>query len=394
MPARPSFLSLALLLPTICGAQELVNARKGAMLYEAMLQEKTPLMAHVYPVRVSLSFNFRFQAGYYFETPAAQFAGSGHHLALLLRVVPAGKSPVFLGTRHSLPDVPDGKKAKSTNLGIGGMFFLGDGEYTIDFLIADERGRVYHSTQKLHARRNGAEKKLIATLAPGAVKSLSSLRMRSASADDSKPLKLTLLLHAAPNYSRSTVFRPQDLNRLLGAMTGLLEQVPVKSLRVVAFNLDQQKELYRNERFEPEAFDKLEQALLPIQLGTVDINVLKNKTGYVDLLAGMISQELHAEDSSETVIVLGPPSRLQDSVRAGVIEENPANGPRFFYFQYHSLRDRGQSQFPDTIESAMKRVGGKVFHIFTAGDFAKALTELKRLTADPRYPTAATTPGR
>ena len=374
-----AFTLLGLAFSALLSAQELVNPRRGAALYEAMLQEKTPLEAHVYPLRVSLNFNFRFQAGYYFETPSAQFSGSGHNLAVMLRVVPEGKPAVYLGTRHTLPEIPEDKKLKGNHLGIGGVFYLGDGNYTVDFVLIDDRGRVYHTVQKIHARRTGAEKDLKQVLAAGEVKSLSSLRMRSPEAGDNKPLKLTLMLHAAPNYARSTVFRPQDLSRLIGAMTGILEQVPVKSLRVVAFNLDQQKELYRNEAFEPGQFEKLEQALMPIQLGTVDINVLKNKSGYVDLLAGMISQELHAADSSETVIVLGPPSRLQDSVRSGVIEENPANGPRFFYFEYHSLRERGQAQFPDTIESAMKRVGGKVFHIFTAGDFAKALAELKRM---------------
>jgi len=368
------------LLGTCVRAQELMDAAKGRQMFEGIPEavKASPLKARLYPVHAQMNLSFRFQAGYFIELQANQFEGTGrrHRLAIVLRVTPEGGEPTYLGTLYRLPSIA--KAMPHQFLSLGGIFFLGEGNYSIELVATDDKERTYFAKQKVSATLRGAEKLVTPVIERGAVMPLSGLRIARSLSPDAQALKLTLLLHAAPNYSRSTVFRPQDLGRLLGAMSALVEQVPVKSLRVVAFNLDQQKEYFREDNFDGSGFDKLRESLLPISPGTVDFKVLQNRKGHIDLLADMIGREIEGDDPPDAVIVLGPMARLDDRVRAGIIAQNPPNGPRFFYFQYKSMRDSGQSQMPDTIESAMKRVMGKVFHIFTPGDFAKAIAELRK----------------
>lgn len=391
MALRPAaFLVIA----TLCSAgtaaaQTLIPAVKGERLFRAMTEQPggEHLRGKVYSIRTALNLSFRFQTNYYVETPAEQFVGPNHKLAVLLRVIPkGGYDATYLGAYYALGDIPP--HFKHADLNVSGLFFLGPGEYTIDVVVSDEKNRVMRSTQHVKAELKGAEKQIKSLSAPGAVGSLASLQSSKRDEPDGKPLRLTLLLHAAPNYFRSAIMRPQDVGRLLGAMSALLDQVNIRSLRVVAFNLDQQKELYRSENFSPESFEDLRQSIEPVQVGTVDYKVLKNQRGHIDLLADLIGRELHAEERSDAVIVLGPTARTRDRIGSGVIEEN-TGGTRFFYLEYKSMRElmeirsglregNVQGQFPDTIESAMKRVNGKVFHIFTPADFAKAIAEIAR----------------
>ena len=71
--------------------------------------------------------------------------------------------------------------------------------------------------------------------------------------DDAPAVRLTVLLHAAPLSSRRTTLRVSDSLMLVGLLSSLLERMPTRSVRLVVFNLDQQKELFRQENFSPKA---------------------------------------------------------------------------------------------------------------------------------------------
>ena len=58
--------------------------------------------------------------------------------------------------------------------------------------------------------------------------------------------------------------------------------MPTRSVRLVVFNLDQQKELFRQESFSPKALDQVAQAINNVQLGVVDYRVLQNRRGHLD----------------------------------------------------------------------------------------------------------------
>ena len=70
-----------------------------------------------------------------------------------------------------------------------------------------------------------------------------------------------MLLHAAPANPRQSQLTAEDTAILLGGLDALLDQIPARTVRLVAFNLDQQKELTTRDGFTAPGLDELETAL-------------------------------------------------------------------------------------------------------------------------------------
>ena len=62
--------------------------------------------------------------------------------------------------------------------------------------------------------------------------------------------------------------------------------MPARSVRLVVFNLDQQKTLLRQDALAPGALGRVAQALNGTELGLVDYHVLQNPHGHMDFSPG------------------------------------------------------------------------------------------------------------
>jgi hypothetical protein len=365
-------------------AQYLIDpsrARRIVRLLEPQPGEQT-LRCDVTEMRPVLNFSFRFQAGYLVRVPMEQYFGPGHRWGVVTRITPEeGGQPVYFGNNFRLPDVP-----KTKNLvEVGGGYHLGEGRYKVRLALADETGRVCRKDWKIEAKLSRGEKRVKVAMPPGSVSDLSlrgSSSIRPAT-DDAAPVRLTVLMHAAPVSPRRTRMGARDRVMLLGTLSSLLERLPTKSVRLVVFNLDQQKELYRQDDFKLESFDQVAQSIAQIELGLVDMQVLQNRGGHVALLSDLVNRELAAPEPSDVVLFLGPMSRYFDKVPDSWIEKPSGAGPQFFYLQTRSIFPQMQSVLPDTISSAVSRLRGKTLIIRMPGEFAKAIEQLEK-RAGPR----------
>src|SRR5262249_25168667 len=130
--------------------------------------------------------------------------------------------------------------------------------------------------------------------------------------DDAAPLRLTVMLHAAPLSLRRTTLRASDSLLLVGLLSSLLERLPTRSVRLVVFNLDQQRELFRQDDFSPKALEQVAQAINDLQLGVVDYRVLQNRRGPVEVVTDLVNREMRAKEPSDVVLFLGPTARYGD----------------------------------------------------------------------------------
>jgi hypothetical protein len=365
---RFAFVAL-LIAGTAAWGQYVISPERAARMLAAHAADR-PLRCEVIPIPAQLSFSFRFQAGYVVRVPMKQYFGPGHRWTVLVRVTPErAQAPIYLSNTVRLPNIPKTKNTGET----GGVLQVGEGRYAVDWEMFDETNRVCRKTWKIEAKLDARERGLNLGLAPGAVSALSYRRWSARESADARPLnRLTVLLHAAPLVPRSLRFRAQDRVMLLGSLVALLEALPAHSVRLVVFNLDQQKELFRHDDLTPETFDQVAQSTNDLQLQVVDYRVLGNRRGHVSLLADLINQELHAEPPSDAVIFLGPSSRFQDKFPEAALEQRAGSTPQFFYFQYKPNWGRG-AEFPDSVEFAIKRVRGKTSAIHTPDEFARAI---------------------
>jgi len=105
--------------------------------------------------------------------------------------------------------------------------------------------------------------------------------------------------------------------------------------------------------------------------------VLQNPHGHLDLLAGLMNQELHSETPSDVVVILGPATHYVDKVPEAALEESRGAVPQFFNFRFKPYF-RGDLDLPDSISLATAKVKGKTIVIRTPADFARAIEQIER----------------
>ena len=372
-------LAIALLLASAGAAQVIVDpARFGGIVkaLERQADEK-PLRCEVTPIKPSLNFGFRFQAGYVVHVPMNQYSGPGHGWAMVTRITPegGGQQPVYLGSRVRLPPIPKTK----VELEVGGGYLLGEGRYDVNWTLLDDTGRVCRGSWRVDARLGRRERQVKLAMPRDTVADF-TLRGRSEGkrgADDAAPIRLTVLLDAAPLDPLRTRLRASDRVILLGLLSSLLERVPARSVRLVIFNLDQQQTLLRQDAFAPNALARVAQSLNGLELGRVDYHVLQNPHGHVDFLAGLINLELRAEAPSDVVVILGPETRYVDRLPPAALEEPHGAMPQFFNLQFKPYLRAGPS-LPDSISLATAKAKGKTIVIRTPADFDRAIEQIER----------------
>ena len=335
----------------------------------------------VTPVKPTLNYGFRFGAGYVVRLPLNQYQGSGHRLAIMTRITPQSSShkPAYLINVVRLPNIP----ATKLELEIVGGYLLGQGKYKVEWMLFDETMRVCRKEWRADASLKLSERRVKVAMEPDTVSdySLRGSHAAKRGADDVRAVRLSVLLHAAPLSSRRTSMRASDKMMLLGTLSSLLERIPTRSLRLVVFNLDKQKEIFRRDVFTPGSMDEVTQSLNELELGSVDYQVLKNRRGHVDLLADLINQEIEAEEPSDQVVFLGPPARFFDKLPQEAVEKPRGAGPRFFYLQLQPFFRNMGANFPDSINFAVAKVKGKTLVIHTPGEFSNAIDQIERAAA-------------
>jgi hypothetical protein len=80
-------------------------------------------------------------------------------------------------------------------------------------------------------------------------------------------------------------------------LVSLWRQTPYQSIRFVAFNLDQQKEIYRNEHFGAKSLPSLEEMLQASEMATASYRALQGK-GWSQLLVKLPQEEPNKKEPS------------------------------------------------------------------------------------------------
>ena len=303
------------------------------------------LRCEVHPVQPVLNFAFRFPTGYMAEVPLSQFRGGKHRLTTYIRVTPDGQNPVYLASVDALPEPPASGRAPTDSRDDAAMprasaqsrgnFVVGEGAYFVEVVIQDDRQRNCRSAWHIQTHRTGSERLLTLRTEPGTVEETRSANLQlSGTAAHPKLGRLTILLHAAPLPSSLSRLQPNDVQRLLNSVVALLEQLPAQSVRLIAFNLDQQVVILRKEGFAASDMSELQSALQQLELGKVDIQILQHGGQATDLLAGLLAGEMGEAATADTLVVMGSRARTFGPAAPETLSKLPATGPPTFYFQY------------------------------------------------------------
>ena len=288
------------------------------------------LRCDISPVQPALTFGFRFRTGYRVSLPSVQFTATEHRITIDVRVIPENSAPVFVTATQVLPNVASPK----VEVVAGGTFEVGEGSYGISLMAVDDQDRSCRSSWHIQAHRTGSERDVAPTAAPGIVAEFSAVDVEP---EDGKTVprtgRLTVLLHAAPLAPNRPKLNPGEIAVLTESVGSLVRQWPAKSVRLIAFNLDQHSIVLRSDDFRASQMNELQSKLEQMDFAAVDYRVLKAGGKPIDLLAGLIQQEVQEAQHSDAILVVGPEARsgLQDAAKSGA---KVTNAVPIFYLQY------------------------------------------------------------
>jgi hypothetical protein len=184
-------------------------------------------------------------------------------------------------------------------------------------------------------------------------------------------VRLTILLHVAPINPYSPKLHAWDRGFLLQSLASLLKQLPCQSVRVIAFNLDQQQELFHEEKFDGDGYNRLVARLHKLEFGTVSYQALQRDT-WRQWLVRLANEQTRAKDPSDLVVFLGPTSHFLEKVPSQA-RDNPDSPPRFFYFEYYPWAG---VDFSDSIDSLTRGMHGTVYKINSADQLGQAIQKM------------------
>jgi hypothetical protein len=336
------------------------------------------LNCSIQPRQPALDFALRIDVGYIVTCPLAKFGGRESRVFIFARVTPEGGKPVVLYEGFRLPEATAATKPSRTkqNLQASGGFAVGEGYYQVEVLVVDqETGWTSRKSWRVGVARSKHQGAAQVALPPGSVLPIGVRPWPIKMDTGGRGLRLTVLLDAAPLNPRDVALRAWDRAFLLGSLSSLLKQIPCASVRLRAFNLDQQRELFRQDQFDDAGFIKLADSLRSLELGVVSYRVLQQREGWLDMLLDYANRELTAAEPSDAVVLLGPRTRYFAAVPREKLRARETPNPHFYYFEYFPPFVRG-SQFPDTLSNLTKRLDGTVYEIFSPSDLALSIQKM------------------
>jgi hypothetical protein len=379
-------------------------------------QNHEPLPCAVHIIKPELNFGFRFQTGYTFETSLDPYLDGEHHWYIVFRVTPEGNAglPVYFLDSLDL-------QARSLSGLIGeddGSFQTGEGRYQVKWALIDDLGRVCRQEWAIDAHLSFSDRSERVAMPPGAVGDFSS-RSTERSKAANRSHQLTILLNAAKPTVRTGGQPGNPWGMLLSMLASMMEEMPKASFRVVAFDSQQERELFQKENFTAEDLNDLARVANAKQRWTVDYHSLQDPAGEWHFLRDLENKEINAPSPADTVIFLGVPEGRFDNMPAGM--PGPKTALRFFYLKYGNPppiygsttfagnrvippsqggarivpgvaeeRDAQSSlqnwlapllptrDKPDFIEQSVRHLKGKIFLISSPANFSKALRAIER----------------
>lgn len=346
----------------------------------AILEVKDPrndLPCTVSPVKPLLGFDLKFHAGFEVSVPLRDLAGSENLLTILFRVQPENKPDevVYMSQRVRVPSIEEDARGDAY---LQGYFDVGEGKYQIDWLMRDRSERVCSFYWDTEAVVPAKDKQMALVMAPGQILASDPEPFREEPPVERNavepPLSVKVLINFAPHNSQSATLQPLDTNALVSILRTIARDPRIGKFTLIAFNLQEQRILYRQEEADRIDFPKLGDALSSLNLGTVDLKRLAEKHGETDFLATLIRTEAADDANADALIFAGPKAMLDANVPQSELKEAGDVSYPVFYMNYNLTPQA--TPWRDAIGNAVKYFKGQEYTISRPRDLWFAVSEI------------------
>ncbi|MEZ5398062.1 MAG: acetyltransferase [Bryobacteraceae bacterium] len=338
--------------------------------------ERKDLPCTVTGEKAFLGFDLRFHAGYDISVPLRELAGTENLLTILFRVYPEGEPEArrYFIQKVRVPEIEEDAKGDAY---LQGAFDLGEGKYKVDWLMRDRTERVCASSWPVEAELPAKDRDIGLTIQPNAIEAFRFEQFYDdppvERANGEQPLNVKILVNFAPQKARAASLRPLDTVALVSMLRTINREPHIGKFSVVAFNLQEQKVLHRQENADRIDFRGLGESLESLNLGAVDLRRLAEKHGETNFLGDLIAAEFRP-GSQQAMIFAGPKAMLDANVPEDKLREVGELNFPVFYLNY--ILNPQATPWRDTIGNAVRFFKGVEYTISRPRDLWFAVTEM------------------
>jgi hypothetical protein len=341
-------------------------------------EARKDLPCTVTPVKPALGFDLRFHSGYAVSIPLKELAGEGNQLTMIFRITPETQpdEPVLLSQRMSVPNIEEDAKGEAT---LQGAFDVGEGKYHIDWLMRDRSEHVCSSNWDIQAALPPKDREMPLNIASNVIEAADSEPFKEEPkierVPQGPPLNVKVMVNFGPQNAYSAALQPIDTYALVSILRNVAREPRIGKFSVVAFNMQEQRIIYRQDASPQIDFPALGEALHSVSLGTVDFKRLGQKHADSEFLTNLITREMKdRQEAPDAVIIAGPKVMLDDSLPPEPLKQIGDVSFPVFYMNYNV--NPQAVPWRDAIGVAVKHLKGAEFTISRPRDLFFVWTEI------------------
>lgn len=340
-------------------------------------ETRQDLPCKVEDVKPVLGFDLKFHAGFDVTFPMRELAGSENLLTIVFRVTPDSdpKASRYFIQRLKVPEIEEDAKGDAV---LHGGFDLGEGKYHVDWLMRDRAERVCATSWNLEAELPAKDKEISLSQSAAAV-----LPMELEQFGEEPPVKregesgllhVKVMVNFAPQRSHSATLQPVDTSALVSILRTISRDPRIGKFSLVAFNMQDQKVIHRQDLCERIDFPKIGESLGDLKLGTVNLQKLQAKDSETEFLSELLQKELGGEQHFDALIFAGPKVLLDHNVPQEALKLVGQVDYPVFYLNYN-LHPQ-QIPWRDSIGHAVKFFRGMEYTISRPRDLWFSVNEM------------------
>lgn len=338
-------------------------------------EQRKDIACTVTPQKATLGFDLKFHSGYSIDIPLRELEGPGNTLSILFRVTPAGgdREPVYLEQHIRVPSIDDDQG----RVALAGLFDAGEGSYHVDWIMHDFGGRFCSTSWDFDALLAYKDKQVALAIPRGAVRGSLDEQFQAEPpverSQEGAPLKVKVLMNFAPDRPDSPALNSADRTALVSILRNISRSPQIRKFSLVAFNIDEQRILYRQESADHIDFPELGRAVRQkLALGTVDLNQLAKKHPATRFLSELVQKET-AGANVDGLIFVGPKAMLDQNVPDEILKQIGGLDYPVFYMNYSPVPQA--VPWMDSIGRLVKFFKGREYTITAPRDLWNAVTE-------------------
>ena len=332
----------------------------------------------VTPEKAALDFDLQFHVNYEVSVSIKDLIGSENQLTIVFRVVPENRpdDAVYFSQHYMVPVI---QRDEGGPAYLSGSFNVGEGKYHIDWLMRDRGDRMCSFHWDSEASLPQKDKQMTLDIPAGAVHALDLelFKQEPPIQREQKPapINVKVMVNFAPQEATSAALPPVDARALLSMLRSISREPRICKFTLVAYNMQQQKVIYRQDDTSQIDFPALGQAVKTLRLGTVDLKQLAQKHSDTDFLAQLMTTEMKdPKDVIDAFIFAGPKVMLDDGLTPDTLKQLSDAKYPIFYMNYNA--NPTANPWRDAIGNAVRFFKGAEFTISRPRDLYFAWSEI------------------